>query len=62
LAAFHGFAHNPHQGYQMDASQEVRQSDQEVVVAPASSLADAVNKFIGQFVGSPLHGGARLCR
>lgn len=37
----------------MNLSQEVRKVADEVVFAPASGLADALNRFIGRFVGWP---------
>lgn len=37
----------------MDASQAVKQSAQEVIATPPASLADAVNIFVGTFVGWP---------
>jgi hypothetical protein len=38
----------------MKISQEVRKAADEVVSAPASGLAEALNRFIGRFVGWPL--------
>src|SRR5947207_5681375 len=37
----------------MDVSQEVKRAAQDVIAAPPASLADALNVFVGTFVGWP---------